>query len=582
MAIGIAAFLNDEYNISLVHYSNYTDISGNAGFASANNVLSSMRDAGAEVAIIADVPSQFQLFSLTLQELKFAPDVALITTPMTDLEIGVSTSAQYWTMFLHWHESFGYGVSGVDMGTSEEYAQAFARIYQYVPGSISAMGSAAGLLLQKALAISHSFDPEAVRQAVYQMDPLEESFFGRFAHDPVGANLAQFSKLGQILENQAVIAITPQSPLLLPAPFAWREEEVISCLVTGCGAKAYCPSQLQGATTCVCQNYYEPAFVNAGELFSCVPAVAGSGQQRVFWTVSLLTCVFGVLSSGMLLWAYAVEKQLNSNVTQLSFLSMIVPDFVFALCYMVTQFVNMVRGRQVSDGACAFLGFITFGVVIASFAGPIICAFVIWKQLVGLEHGKIDFLRIGTLSILLALPWVLGFALAAVAQRAGVLGNYRGLYCYTTDFELPITGGLTMGLFLCSCVLTGALYYDANAIVRAHHSQAKDDLVLKRGLLLIAVYFLTWILWALNGLLSLLELPPPVTVETIGAVMITLQPIIDFWVLMRVPKIKQTVLNLVTGDRKSELLLQSSTSNGSTHGSTQRSTAPSSSIKVTI
>jgi hypothetical protein len=156
--------------------------------------------------------------------------------------------------------------------------------------------------------------------------------------------------------------------------------------------------------------------------------------------------------------------------------------------------------------------------------------------------------RIGAKLLLpaLILPWLVGFVLAGRVQQKGLLGSFRGLYCFATSWEDAWTGGLVIWLLVLSSVLTMGCYLYTFCILKrtrgARSAKGRSHLpILKRGGLLVLALISCWFLWALAGVLNFLHRPPPVSLEVVGAALITIQPILDFYLIFKVPAFRRFV-----------------------------------------
>jgi len=153
------------------------------------------------------------------------------------------------------------------------------------------------------------------------------------------------------------------------------------------------------------------------------------------------------------------------------------------------------------------------------------------------------------LALILAVPWLLGIAFALIVQQAGYLGSYRGLYCYAKTWDHFVTGGLTMLTFLLATALTIFFYVLAFINVRRTMVAAKQHIAARkasrtvaiRGAVLVAAYFLTWILWTAVGFSSWLGSVPSIPLETVAALITGMQPIIDALILLNTPVVKASM-----------------------------------------
>jgi hypothetical protein len=147
-------------------------------------------------------------------------------------------------------------------------------------------------------------------------------------------------------------------------------------------------------------SYYENVAIISIELAACVCALdmdpaecwakcegswnvlasAGEAQQRIFWTLSMLTTFCGLVMSGSLLFQYVFNSATRSPLIQ-SFLGMIIPDFVFCAMYFPIYFTNSWHGDELPGGICKFVAFLHYGtVVVATFCGPSLFPSCYWPN----------------------------------------------------------------------------------------------------------------------------------------------------------------------------------------------------------
>ena len=129
------------------------------------------------------------------------------------------------------------------------------------------------------------------------------------------------------------------------------------------------------------------------------------------------------------------------------------------------------------------------------------------RVLQGVTNGDGNSVSVKSLRLLLVIPWIIGFILAIITstQRdeydnpllgkmqtvsivlakfvthtniSYLLGGYRGLYCYVTDWGYLTTGGLTFFVFLvyvhrlntlepCDAILMPCMYFKATVLFSA-------------------------------------------------------------------------------------------------------------------
>lgn len=204
------------------------------------------------------------------------------------------------------------------------------------------------------------------------------------------------------------------------------------------------------------------------------------------------------------------------------------------------------------------MAFITFGIVIATFSGPPIVAYATLKhfqKVMRMDRSAGHAVSTGTMASLLVAPWALGLILALVVASEGKLGSFRGLYCYVNDFAAMSTGGATLILLLCGCILTAVLHFQVYSLVRSASGDGgtAHKAVMARGFKLIAALFLTWATFAVSGFMNLIGLAPPIWMESMGGLMVTFQPLIDAYMILATPSIKKAMLVRLGGGKVKSL-----------------------------
>jgi hypothetical protein len=247
---------------------------------------------------------------------------------------------------------------------------------------------------------------------------------------------------------------------------------------------------------------------------SCLPVVASIGHQRVFWALSFFFSSIGLVGTIAVLNEFARNPVLRDGVLRAT-LAIAIPDFVLSLFFTVFYFQNLLRGSKATGAACEFFGVVTSCIVHATFCGPPIVAFSTYSMIRTACSGytrdpKLSRRKNACLSVL---PWLLGFGFAMAALNEGKLGDYRGLLCYNTRWDSFFTGGITVGVFATSTVVTIALYLAAAALIAKTNRKAGTNLdsssdmykrqksrlngaprlLLLRGLLLVGTFFASWI-----------------------------------------------------------------------------------------
>jgi hypothetical protein len=225
-------------------------------------------------------------------------------------------------------------------------------------------------------------------------------------------------------------------------------------------------------------SYYENVAIISIELAACVCvldmdpsecwakcegtwdvlASADAAQQRIFWTLSVLITFSGLLLSASLLYQYLYNPATRSPLIR-SFLGMIIPNFVFFVIYFPIYVNNSWYCLPLSEGACKAVAFMHYGTVVATFCGPITVAYVLFAKFRSLRRNKLNdrFISSSVLRLLVAAPWLLGLILATGVESQGLLGSDRGLYCYASEWNHALTGGVTIVLFLVACMCTAMI-----------------------------------------------------------------------------------------------------------------------------
>ena len=129
---------------------------------------------------------------------------------------GVFASAQ-WTPDVKYR--------GPLFGSAQDYAQAFARRYGFVPDYHAASSSAKGLVLQLAIEKAGSVDPQKVRAALASLDAT--TFLGPVKFNRAGLNTAKPMVTVQIQDGRVVTVWPPEiatARAIYPTP-GWRERK---------------------------------------------------------------------------------------------------------------------------------------------------------------------------------------------------------------------------------------------------------------------------------------------------------------------------------------------------------------------
>jgi hypothetical protein len=206
---------------------------------------------------------------------------------------------------------------------------------------------------------------------------------------------------------------------------------------------------------------------------------------------------------------------------------MLIPDFVYSLIYASYHFSNLVREEADVGPNCSFLAFLTVGCVLATFMGPVTVSYVPYRYLretmtksaIHYEFPK------SQLVVMLVIPWVLGFIIAGAMYGSGFLGSYRGLYCYSVDLDNIITGAVVTTFWLLALIFTIVIY----SLIHQQMKQSKRNTknVVRKAQSLIFVLFTTWSVFCISGIMALAGVPPPIAMESLGAILISFQSIID-------------------------------------------------------
>jgi hypothetical protein len=102
-----------------------------------------------------------------------------------------------------------------------------------------------------------------------------------------------------------------------------------------------------------------------------------------------------------------------------------------------------------------------------------------------------------------------------------------------------MSGGLTISYLIFCCIVTLILYlYMFSLLLKPDKPATVSWNVLKRGLTIILALLLTWILWAIAGAVNYAGRPFPVRLEIFAALLIVFQPIIDFWLILKIPAVR--------------------------------------------
>jgi len=369
--------------------------------------------------------------------------------------------------------------------------------------------------------------------------------------------------------------------------------DIRPCTETGCGRFAECLSTQNASevTLCTCTSSDTTPANDFPISRACVPTVASTNQQRIFWTLSML--VFGV---GLVLSMVVINELLRNPLflpsrpggSMWSFAAIAVPDFVLSAVYFVFPFINLIRGVEMSPDPCEAFAVLTTMAVYATFLGPPIVAIASLRCVMNVIHGQFNATTPKVVvAVVLGSPWVLGLIIGLVARADGKSGSYRGLICYNTKWDSFSTGGLTVAMFG-ACTVTTAVSYITIAVlvhtsmtrvsitpssgleVRSSFSRAAGVVVqsfrragagttspqggqyhtdvLKRGSLLVQVFFLSWAFFVVVAGLNMALRPVSLTAEMLAALVISLQPILDAIVLLQTPSVRKAMVCRIFGE----------------------------------
>ncbi len=325
----------------------------------------------------------------------------------------------------------------------------------------------------------------------------------------------------------------------------------ISCKVVLCGQHAFCGEN----DICQCNPGYD--FVNASILSgpdaSCSPSPASLAQQNAFFAISFWLANLSLLASTTLLMLYYKNAKLHSS-SDVVFLCNVLPDFVISFTFCLSQLLNLTAA--ILDGpACQGFGVIFYAAVIASLFSPVILSgntlYFVYKA----GRGLVQKSSTVGIKFALAIPWIAGCILALVAESMGLLGSFRGLYCFARSWDAYLTGGIIFTFMSINLVLTLISYIAVCFMLRgsrgANNPNATASLkaaltgLFKRGGSLVFAYICSWFLWALAGFRNYTGAPLSVSVELYGALIFLCQPLANFYLLNRIPVFAELLSALV-------------------------------------
>jgi len=185
----------------------------------------------------------------------------------------------------------------------------------------------------------------------------------------------------------------------------------IACSEVGCGTNSFC----ENGDLCVCnvgEFEIKDSRYFTGVNFACVPTSASTSEQQVFWTLSFFISSFSLISTISVLLTYFYNEKLWEPLS-LSFLGVMIPDFVLTITLFCSQLANLLRGSHLEGWECQVAGVVTYASVFATFGGPIVVGGITAVKLRKLNRGRLsDPVR----------GWVVGIFLAfslGSGSRAG-------------------------------------------------------------------------------------------------------------------------------------------------------------------
>ena len=235
-----------------------------------------------------------------------------------------------------------------------------------IPGFSEYMGALDEELYQKFLLnLTVSFGGITGAQYDNSFDVFASQLMGRLS-----AITAKYGKLNQLKRWRKAMNMQSLSPAQL---CAWPDRSALtpseasqctsaglrSCTETGCGKYAEClADQTESSATvplCTCTSEDTTPREDFLTSRACVPTVASTDQQRIFWTLSML--LFGV---GFVLSLVVINEFLRNPLfspsrpggNMWSFAAIAVPDFVLSTTYFSFHFTNLLNGVEMAAGPC--------------------------------------------------------------------------------------------------------------------------------------------------------------------------------------------------------------------------------------
>ena len=267
-----------------------------------------------------------------------------------------------------------------------------------------------------------------------------------------------------------------------------------------------------------------------------------------------------------------------------SFAAIAITDFVLAAMYFIFHFINLLNGEEMATGPCEFFAVVTTMVVIATFCGPPIVGLMTLLTFIMAGKGRTSFkLPKTAVAGLLLLPWLVGLLIGLIARSDDKLGSYRGLMCYNTEWNSFSTGGITLLTFVLSTIVTFSSYLRIACLVRSTlrksnaGSQAdqyfKD--IVQRGGGLVGVFLITWAAFLIVMIFNMSSKPVSLTIEMFAALFISVQPIVDAFVLLQTPAVQSAMVNRIHSHYGSATKGSSSSSYSSSCSSSSSSSGSS-------
>jgi hypothetical protein len=368
--------------------------------------------------------------------------------------------------------------------------------------------------------------------------------------------------------------------------------DVLPCRITGCGRFAQCLDDGDD-TTCTCSSSDTQQAADFATSRVCVPAVASTEQQRVFWTLSMFCFGVGFVLCLFVMNEFFRNPYLSLNGTMWTFAAIAIPDFVLSVTYFIFHFINLLNGEEMDAAPCGFFSFLTTMVVFATFCGPPIVASITFLRIYKLSKGLPISRSKGVVALALLGPWIFGALIAAWSSGDNMLGSYRGLLCYNKEWDSFSTGGITMTVFILSTVLTlicyvGTAVFARNALNRADRDEMADKsfkIILKRGIALVLTFFATWALFIVVVGISHSRVALPLNIEMVASLCLSLQPIIDTYLILSTEALRASMFERLyktycKTSRTTNNKVQQDTF-GSSSASSSSSTASSSSSSTT-